>query len=233
MFIGHFGVAFGAKAAQPRVSLGSFFLAAQFVDLLWPTFLLLGIEKVAIKPGITEVGPLEFVSYPISHSLLMGIVWGIMVGFIYWLVRRNRPGAIVMGLIVLSHWILDLVVHVPDLPLYPGGSTRVGLGLWNSLIGTQVAEGVIFTAGLVLYLRSTTAKNKKGIYGLWTLVGFLLLVHISSLLSPPPTSTTAIAWMAQLQWIVVGWAYWVDRNRIALLPEGNPTGPPVGGVEIR
>ena len=98
MFIGHFGVGFGAKSATPRLSLGTLFLAAQFVDLLWPTLLLLGVEHVEIEPGITTVTPLDFVSYPVSHSLLMVCVWGGVFGLLYWLVRRQTKGAVVLGL---------------------------------------------------------------------------------------------------------------------------------------
>ena len=155
MFIGHFGVGFGAKRAAPRVSLGTLFMAAQFIDLLWQTLLLLGIEHVEIAPGITRVTPLNFISYPVSHSLLMVCVWGALFGFIHWLVRRDRRAAIVLGLCVLSHWLLDLIMHRPDLPLYPGDSPHLGFGLWNSLAASLVVEGLIFAGGIALYLRST------------------------------------------------------------------------------
>lgn len=213
MFIGHFGVGFGAKAAEPRISLGSLFLAAQFVDLLWATLLLLGLEHVEIKPGVTKITPLDFVSYPISHSLLMVCVWGLLFGVIYWRVRKRMKGAVVLGVCVVSHWVLDLIVHRPDLPLYPGESPRLGLGLWNSLGGALLLEGLIFVAGLVLYLRVTRAKNRVGVYGPWALAGFLVLVQFGNVLGPPPPTPRAIAWAGQLQWVLVAWAYWVDRNR--------------------
>src|SRR2546425_9670853 len=98
MFIGHFGVGFGAKAVAPRVSLGSLFLAGQFVDLLWPTFLLLGIERVRIDPGATRVTPLDFEYYPISHSLLAVLGWAVSLAVVYQLIRHYRRGAIVLGL---------------------------------------------------------------------------------------------------------------------------------------
>src|SRR5262245_47114382 len=135
MFIGHFGVGFGAKAKARTASLGTLFLAAQFLDLLWPTLLLLGIEQVEIAPGITKATPLDFTSYPISHSLLTACMWGLLFGTVYWLVREDLKIATVLGLCVVSHWVLDFVVHRPDLPLYPGDSPRVGLGLWNSVPG--------------------------------------------------------------------------------------------------
>ncbi|MFC1889642.1 hypothetical protein ACFL4G_07795 [Thermodesulfobacteriota bacterium] len=214
MFIGHFGVGFGAKALGPRVSLGTLFLAAQFVDLLWPTLLLLGLENVEIAPGITKLTPFDFTSYPISHSLLMVCVWGLLFGVIYWLVKKNVKGALVLGLCVISHWVLDLIVHRPDLPLYPGGSPQLGLGLWNSLAGTLLLEGSLFVAGVMLYIRVTKAKSRVGIFGFWALAGFLVLAYLGNMMAPPPPDTNAIAWASQLQWLFVAWAYWVDRNRI-------------------
>jgi hypothetical protein len=136
-------------------------MAAQFLDLLWPTLLLLGVERVEIKPGITRSNPLDFVSYPISHSLLMACVWALLFGVVYWLFRR-RLTAVVLGVCVLSHWLLDAIVHRPDLPLYPGDSPMVGLGLWNSTPGTLLVEGAIFIAGVLLYMRVTRPKNRIG-----------------------------------------------------------------------
>jgi FtsH-binding integral membrane protein len=221
MFLGHFAVGFGAKAAKPSVSLGTLFIAAQFADLLWPTLLLLGLEHVEIDSGITRVTPLDFTSYPISHSLLMLCLWGLVFGLLYWLIRKSSRGALVLGLLIVSHWVLDLIVHRPDLPLYPGSSPRLGMGLWNSLAGTFLAEGVVFVIGLGLYLRVTRAKNRAGFYGFWVLVGFLILIYVSNVLGPLPPSTTAIAWVGQLQWVLVGWAYWIDRNRVVHVPVKN------------
>ena len=214
MFIGHFGVGFGAKAVDRRVSLGSLFLAAQFVDLLWPALLLLGVEHVEIVPGITKVTPLDFTDYPITHSLVMVCAWGVLLGLAYWLAKRNTKGALLIGLCVVSHWVFDLIVHRPDLPLYPVHSPRLGLGLWNSMIGTLIVEGLILAVGVTLYLRVTRSKNRIGSYGLWALVAFLVLVYASNVLGPPPPSVAAIAWAGQLQWLLVAWAYWVDKNRI-------------------
>ncbi len=215
MFIGHFAIGMGAKAAAPKASLGSLFLAAQFLDLLWPTLLLLGIEHVEITPGITRITPLDFVSYPITHSLLMACVWGILLGSVFLLIRKNTRIAVVIGLCVVSHWVLDLLVHRPDLPLYPGHSPKLGFGIWNSLAGTILVEGIIFLAGIILYLRTTVANNNIGKYALWALIVFLLIIQIGNLFGPPPPNIEAIAWAGQLQWIFVIWAYWVDRNRTA------------------
>jgi membrane-bound metal-dependent hydrolase YbcI (DUF457 family) len=221
MFIGHFAVGFGAKAAQPKVSLGTLFFAAQFLDLLWPTLLLVGWEKVAIQPGITAVTPLAFTHYPISHSLLAVLGWSALWGLLYWLIKKNVPGAFLVGLCVLSHWLLDVVMHRPDLPLYPGNSPRLGLGLWHSLPASLVVEGALFLAGVVLYARSTTAKDKQGKYGLWALVAFLALIHLANLFGPVPASTTDIAWAGHLQWLLVLWAWWVDHHRLPAVARDN------------
>ncbi len=213
MFLGHFGAAFGAKTAAPRVSLGTMFLAAQFADLLWPTLLLLGIERVKIVPGLMVLSPMDFEYYPFSHSLLLGVVWGVVLGGGYWLVRRQAVGAVAVGLTVVSHWLLDLPMHRPDLPLFPGASPLLGLGLWNHPVATYLLEFGLLGAGLLLYLRATVATSRVGSWGLAGLVGFLVLSYVSSALSPPPASPTAIAWFCQLMWLPVAWAYWVDRHR--------------------
>ena len=186
MFVGHFGVALAAKRAAPRTSLGTLFLAAQFVDLLWPILLLVGLERVAIRPGITRVTPLDFESYPISHSLLMAAVWGALFAALYWARTRYGRGAAIAGALVVSHWLLDFIVHRPDLPLGFGDSAKVGLGLWSSVAATLAVEGAIFAAGLWMYARSTRPKDRVGSIGLWSLVAFLLLIYAANLLGPPP-----------------------------------------------
>ncbi|MFI5134568.1 MAG: metal-dependent hydrolase [Chitinophagales bacterium] len=216
MSLGHYGVALGAKKVQPKISLGTLLIAAQFSDLLWPTLLLLGIEKVEIKPGITKTTPLDFTYYPYSHSLLMAIVWGVILGIVFWRIRKNVAGAIVISLCVISHWILDLIVHRPDLQLYPGNQTRVGFGLWNSAVATHLLEAIFFFGGMFLYLSATKAKNKIGSWAFWSFIAFMILGYLINVFSPPPTSVTALAWTAQFQWLLVIWAYWLDRNRTAV-----------------
>lgn len=212
MFLGHFGVGLGSKAVARKTSLGTLFLAAQFADLLWPTLLLLGVERVAIVPGITKVVPLDFSYYPYSHGLAMAVGWGLLFGVLYWLIKRYPRGAWVVGALVVSHWVLDLLVHRPDLPLLVHGP-KVGLGLWNSLAATLVLEGGVFVGGLYLYLTHTVAKDRTGVVALWALVAFLALVYAGNTLGPAPTSVTAIAWVGQAQWLLVLWGYWVDAHR--------------------
>ena len=222
MFLGHFGVGFGAKAAAPKTSLGSLFLAAQFIDLLWPSLLLIGLEKVEIVPGITRVTPLDFTDYPVTHSLVAVLLWACLFAAAYYLLRRYPKGAWICGAAVLSHWVLDLVTHRPDLPLVPGVAARVGLGLWNSLPATLLVELCIFAIGVWLYVRSTRALDRVGSISLWSLVGFLVVVYFSNLFGPLHPSATAIGWLGQAQWLLVIWAFWIDRHRATNTEERSP-----------
>src|SRR5512141_672663 len=143
MFLGHFGVALAAKRVAPGPSLGTLALAALLADGIWPVFMLLGLEKVEIVPGITAVTPLLFVSYPYTHSLVADVLWGALVAGAYFLRRRDRVGALWLAALVLSHWVLDFIAHRPDMPLWPGGPV-VGLGLWYSVPATLVVELGLF-----------------------------------------------------------------------------------------
>jgi len=213
MFIGHFALGMAAKKVEPSVSLGTLFLAAQFLDLLWPTLLLLDAEHVSIQPGISKVTPLAFTDYPISHSLLAVLGWSLAFGVIYYFIVKNKSASLLVGCLVLSHWILDAIVHIPDLPLYPGDSPKIGLGLWNSVPLTIITEGLIFVAGVILYINAKKMQGQKVGAWFWSLVVFLLVIHIMNLLGPPPPSVTMIAWAGNLQWLFIPWAWWADRSR--------------------
>lgn len=214
MFIGHYGAGLAAKRAAP-VSLGWLFLAVQWLDLLWPTLLLLHIEQAAINTAPHATVPLLFTYYPYSHSLVMAIVWSLLFAILYWLFTKNGKYALVLGLCVLSHWVLDLIVHVPDLPLYVGANApKLGLQLWNYPVMSNIVEGLIFISGLSLYLKATKAKNRAGVWGFWLLIILLILVHLANMFSPPPTSIAAVAWGAQGMWLFVLLAFWIDKNRV-------------------
>ena len=214
MFIGHFAVAFAAKRAAPTVSLGTLFIACELVDLLWPAFLLLGIEQVAIAPGITRFTPLDFEHYPWSHSLLMAAVWSLAFAGVIFLRQRRWLPAAVLALVVLSHWFLDLVVHRPDLPLAPGSDMKVGFGVWDSVAGTLVLEGAIFVIGVRFYLAGSQARDRTGHWALYGLLAFLLLAYAGAAFGPPPPSVAAIAWVGLAGGLVsAAWGYWIDRHR--------------------
>lgn len=213
MLLGHFGIGFGAKAAAPKASLGSMFLASLLIDLVFPILLLLGVERVNITPGITKVMPLDFVYYPISHSLLAVLFWAVLVAAVYMYLRHYSRGAFVLGLAVVSHWLLDVIVHRPDLALYPGSGIFVGFGLWSSLPGTLALELLIFGIGLGIYLRTTRPVDKTGVYSLWALVIVLLVSYMGAIFGPPPPGVAALALVGEAQWLFVLWGYWIDRHR--------------------
>ncbi len=213
MFIGHFGIGLGAKSVAPNVSLGTLFLAAQFIDLLWPLLLLMGVERVSIVPGATVVTPLLFEHYPISHSLLAVMGWAALVSGVYLLLRRNLFGALVIGMLVISHWLLDAIVHQPDLPLYPGSATLIGMNAWSSLPITLAIELPLFALGVWLYVRTTKPSDRVGGWSLWTLIAFLLIIYAGNLFGSPPPNVKAIAWIGQMQWLLVLWGYWIDSHR--------------------
>ena len=216
MFIGHFGLGLAAKKADAKPSLAILFLAAQFIDLLWPFFLLLGIEQVEIDPGNTAFTPLNFLSYPFSHSLAATLIWSLLFGFLYYFFSKNVRGSVITAILVLSHWVLDFLTHRPDLPLSFSESTKVGLGLWNPRALTIIVEVLIFMLGVYLYLKSTRAKNKTGTYAFWGLVVFLLLIYFMNVFGSPPPDAKAIGYVGLAQWLFIVWAYWVDKNRDAI-----------------
>jgi hypothetical protein len=216
MFIGHFAVALAAKKAVPKVNLATLFAASQLADLLWPIFLLLGLEHVRIDVGNTAVTPLDFYDYPITHSLIGITGWSILFGGLYYFRRHLKNESFILAGVVFSHWILDFLTHRPDLPLISDTSVKFGLGLWNSFIGTLVVECGIFAAGAYLYISSTKPKNKTGTLALIGLLVFLAGTHLANLFMPPPSEVHMIAIAGNAMWLFVLWAWWIDRNRISV-----------------
>ncbi|MGH7606277.1 MAG: metal-dependent hydrolase [Gemmatimonadales bacterium] len=228
MFIGHFALGLAAKRAAPQTSLATLFLAPTLADLLWPLFLLLGWEQARVVPNANPFLVLWLDNYPLSHSLLMLVVWGTLIALLY---RRRRTAtpvaALTIGVLVLSHWVLDVITHRPDMPWYPG-SPEVGLGLWRSVSGTLVVEGALFAVGTAMYTWSTRPRDRIGRYGFWVLVAVLLGSYVGSLFAPPPPSVRALA-VGGLVFggLFVLFAGWVDRHRHAavapLPPDAQPT----------
>ncbi len=215
MFIGHFAVALAAKKAAPKTNLATLIAASQLVDLLWPVFLLLGWEHARIEPGNTVVTPLDFYDYPITHSLAGALGWSLLFAGLYYMRRKLSKEAVVVGLVVFSHWILDLLTHRPDLPLLGNDSMKFGLGLWNNFAGTMLVEFGLFGIGAFIYYRATKANNRTGTIALVSLLVFLVVMHLGNLFGPPPPEIGMVAIAGNAMWLFVLWGWWIDKNRSA------------------
>lgn len=213
MIVGHLAVAFAAKRVEPRVPLGAGVAAAYGLDLLWPLLLVLGVESVRIEPDATAFNDLDFQSYPWSHSLLMTLVWSGAAAVLARAVYGSWRIAGVIAALVTSHWVLDWVTHRPDLPLWPGGP-ELGLGLWYSLAGTYLAEGLLLLWGLRLYHSVSSSADQTGRWALYALVALTTLIWITQPLAPPPPSPTAIAVVGFALWLLPPWAHWIEKHRI-------------------
>ena len=218
MFLGHYGVAFALKRAEPKLSLGTLFVAVQLPDLLWGIFVLLGWEHARIVPGYTVVTPLEFLDYPISHSFVGVVIWSVVAAALYysWPTRdtsRHWQAAAMVGLAVFSHYPLDVLVHVADLPLTGNESAKFGLGLWNHPVATLAAEAVVFGGGLALYLARGSHRHPVRT-GRILAVGLLLIgTYLASVYGPPPPSMTVVA-VSDIVFILGmgALAGWADRR---------------------
>lgn len=205
MFLGHFAVGLAGRTLTPSVSLGTWFLAVQLVDLVWPFFLLTGLEHVRIVPGITRFTPLDFAHYPFTHSLVAGAAWALLLVLVRpGALRHPRTAAMLAGG-VLSHWFLDALVHRPDLPVLPGGP-YVGLGLWNNVAATLVIELTLFVVALALYVRS----RRPGV-SFWLMIVALLVAYVGAGFGPPPPDVRTLAFSALAVWLFVLWAWYSDR----------------------
>ena len=194
MFVGHYGVSFAAHRMNRNIPLWVLFIAVQLLDVFWAPFILIGIEKVRIVPGITASNPLDLYYMPYTHSLIAAIGWSAAGYGLYQLWRRPAGGAaMLVGLAIFSHWILDFVVHRPDLPLY-NDTAKVGLGLWNSPALAFGLEAALLFGGMWLFLRGQ-AGPKAGmvIFG-----SIMLAIQAVVFFGPPPTSDTAAAITALL-----------------------------------
>jgi len=207
MFIGHAALALAAKPIAPRASLGVALAATFWLDLVWPIFVLVGIERVEVAPGITAFTPLDFVHYPWTHSMLAAALWSLLFGLCCW--KLGRRAALVMGLLVFSHWLLDAASHRPDLPLWPGASPLVGLGLWNSVSATLAVESLLFAGAVALYLRTGGNAGLR----FWSLIAFFVLAYLGAAFGPPPPNATAVAASALALWLLPVWGWWIARQR--------------------
>jgi hypothetical protein len=212
MFIGHFAVGFAAKRVAPRLSLAVLFAAVALADIIWPCLVGLGIEQVRIDADNTAFTPLDFVSYPYSHSLVFLCLWGVVFGLICAGIVHDRRIVPIAAVLVVSHWVLDWITHRPDMPLYPG-SIRLGLGLWNSVAATIAVEVVMFAGGVWTYARATRARDASGRWAFAAFVGFLLLVYFVNIGSAPPSLTALVVGAIAGTAVLILWAWWFDRHR--------------------
>jgi len=220
MFVGHFAVGFAGKKLAPRAPLAALLLAALFADVLWPVLVAVGAEQVRIAPGDTVYTPLEFVSYPWSHSLLMLIIWGALFAAFYRARPDGRRIGSVLGLLVMSHWVLDWITHRADMPLWPEGP-KYGLALWNNPGATMAVELAMFAVGVFLYATSTRSRDKIGTFGFWGFVVFLGGFYVVDSLSGSPPPSVKVIWLSALiaTAVVLLWAAWFDRHREPLQPK--------------
>lgn len=223
MFMGHYAPALAIKAARPVLPLWLLFVAVQLVDAAWAVLVVLGIEKVRIVPGITASNPLDLYYMPYTHSLVAALLWSVAAALLWRLLPRARswPVAAWVGVAVLSHWVLDLLVHRPDLPLYDN-VMKVGFGLWNFPMLALALEAVLFFGCMFLYFRRTRAIGTFGRYAM-PIFGLVLLAFQAALVfGPPPPSPTAAAVSALVAYAAVtAVGYWLDRQRV----HGLFTGP--------
>jgi hypothetical protein len=214
MFVGHYGVSFAAKRVEPSIPLWVLFLAVQWLDVLWAPFVLLGIEKVRIVPGFTASNPFDLYYMPYTHSLVAALLWSCAAMLAYQIAVRpsHRQASAVVGLAVFSHWVLDFIVHRPDLPLYDD-SAKVGLGLWNVPAVAFGLEAVLLFGGIWLCLRGKLARSRGTLAFGVVMLGIQAYVFFG----PPPTSDRAFAWTALGLYAALALAIWwlQDRGTIA------------------
>lgn len=216
MFVGHYAVSLALKKFEKRVSLGILFLAVQFVDILFFPFVILGIERVNIVQNFTQSTHFELEYMPYTHSLLASMLWaGAAYALFRWVIVKKNSVALVVALAVFSHWLFDLIVHTPDLPLWSDASLKLGFGLWNSAIATFALEGALLVSALWLYLRSTSATTVVGKYGMSGFVILLLLLNVVNIFGPlMGDSKLALAISALTSYFLfAAVAFWLDRRR--------------------
>jgi membrane-bound metal-dependent hydrolase YbcI (DUF457 family) len=212
MFVGHLAVALAVKPRARDVNLGWLMAGVCALDLVWPLFVLAGIEHVSIVQGATAFNPLVFDSYPWSHSLVMACAWGAALAALA-RGRTGRPVGLLLFALVVSHWVLDAASHAPDMPLWPGASPKFGLGLWYSIPLTLIVEGAMWLAGLWIFLRVAPPRTTGARLAFWSFVIICTAMWASGPWEPPPTSERALGYFALIGWLIVPWTAAADRAR--------------------
>ncbi len=214
MFIGHFAPAMVAAAHPKAPGLGTLFVAGQLVDFGFFAFAIAGIENFRITPGITKMVPLDLYHMPYTHSLLGSGIWAAVFALLIWIFTKNRTGALIVGVVVVSHWFLDLLVHAPDLTL-AGSPPKFGFGLWNYPAAEMPLEIIITFGALAFFWMKTRSTSPKSKYAIALLAVLLAVFQTINWFGPPPES-------ANLELKVTGLisftaaalaAWWVGRTR--------------------
>ena len=219
MLVGHFAVGFAAKRIEPQLSLGTTVLASMLPDLVWSICMVAGIEHVEFKKAIGAGNYFVASDIALSHSLLMDAIWAALLALAYFRLRRNLRGAWVLFAVVLSHWVLDVVAHRPDMPLAPGIHTLLGLGLWTSIPATLVVEGGMWLAAIVVYVHATRPGSWAGTYVFWIVVVLLALLWYNNIAGPPPPNPSAAGISSLIFFsLTIAWSYWMNRLRPARPP---------------
>jgi hypothetical protein len=196
MFVGHYAASLALKKFEKRASLGMLFLAVQLVDILFFPFVLLGIERINIIENYTESTHFQLEYMPYTHSLLASLLWAAAAYALFrWVITKDRRIALVMAIAVFSHWVIDLLVHTPDLPIWSDASMKLGLGLWNNAVVTYVLEAALLLGATWLYLKSTTASGN--VFG------------------PLQTDSKVVMSVSALSayFLFAAIAFWLDRKR--------------------
>lgn len=218
MFVGHYAVGLVLKRVEPKISLGTFVVAAMLADFLWAIFLLTGLEHVQLKPagiGAENYFDPSNINIAWSHSLVMDAVWAALFAAACWRWRRNAVGAWLLFGAVMSHWLLDFVAHRPVMPLAPGVDEHFGLGLWTSVPATLIVEGGFWLAAVMVYVRATRSRSRAGVYVFWIVIAILTLAWYNNIAGPPPDPRFARILSLAFFTLTAAWAFWMDRLRPA------------------
>lgn len=213
MFVGHLAVAFAAKRWEPNVNLGWLVAGVTALDLVWPIFVITGLEHATVSPGATAFTPIVFDSYPWSHSLVMTFVWGLLLVAIARVAKVTPKAWTLLAALVMSHWVLDVITHAPDMPIWPGEGPKVGLALWNSIPATLAIEGALWVIGIGAYMQALSRKGQRPGWLFWAFVIVSTVMWASGPWMAPPPDTRSLGWFALIGWIVIPWAALADRFR--------------------
>ena len=217
MFIGHFAPALVA-ATHPRApKLATLFVAAQLVDWGFFALLLTGAEKMRVVPGITAMNPMDLYHMPWTHSLAGSAVWALGFAALVWLAQRDRVAAGIAGAVVLSHWLLDLLVHRPDLTL-AGSPPKLGLGLWNHPMIAMPLELALTFGALWFFLSRTRGPALPAIVLAAILLALQAINWFGPVASEVTPATSYLAFFAYGLATLAAW--WLGKTRVPRRAQG-------------